>query len=312
MKSPVLFLVFNRPESTRQVFEAIRAARPTKLYISADGPRAGRAEEARLCAEVRGIANFVDWPCEVKTLFQETNLGCKTGVARGITWFFDHEAEGIILEDDVLPIPTFFEFCDELLERYREDTRVSMISGCNLISGHYAPAHSYLFSRYNHIWGWASWRRAWQHYDVSMAAWPAWRDGHGLHGLPGASRLFERHWRGIFDAAYAGKIDTWDYQWTFAIWQMGGLTALPAVNQTYNLGFGPDATHTTQATPQYVIESRPLPLDFPLTHPRLVERDSQADRIINSKIFGITFRNRIKAYWRRLRSLSRPSHSNCI
>ncbi len=168
MRSPVLFLVFNRPDSTRKVFDAIRSARPPKLYITADGPRPDRPAEAKLCSEVRAIASAVDWPCEVKTLFRESNLGCKAGVSSGITWFFSHEDEGIILEDDVLPVPTFFNFCDEMLERYRDDARVSMISGCNLISNHFSPKQSYFFSRYNLIWGWATWRRAWQHYDVAM------------------------------------------------------------------------------------------------------------------------------------------------
>ncbi len=302
LRSPVLFLVFNRPESTREVFGAIRSARPPRLYIAADGPRVGRSGEAQLCNAVRDIAASVDWPCEVKTLFRETNLGCKLGVADGISWFFSHEDEGIILEDDVLPVPTFFAFCDEMLERYRNDARVSMISGCNLISSHFTPKHSYFFSRYSHIWGWASWRRAWQHYDVAMATWPAWRDAGGLNELPGVSRLFKRHWRKLFDAVYDGKIDTWDYQWTFAIWRMGGLTVLPAVNQTYNLGFSADATHTTHGMPEYVLASRPGQLKFPLTEPDAVERNVPADRVINSKVFGITLGNIFRSYLRRIRS----------
>lgn len=312
VKSPVLFLVFNRPDNTRQVFDAIRLARPSKLYIAADGPRVSRLAEAQLCSEVRNIAVSVDWPCEVKTLFRETNLGCKVGVSSGITWFFSHEDEGIILEDDVLPVPTFFRFCDEMLERYRKDTRVSMISGCNLISSHFTPKESYFFSRYNHIWGWATWRRAWQHYDVTMAQWPAWRDAYGLEKLSGDEPLFKRHWRSVFDAAYECKIDTWDYQWTFAIWRMGGLTVLPAVNQTLNLGFGADATHTTHDVPAYVSASRPGVLEWPLRDPSAVKRDARADRLINSKVFGITMTNLIKGYLRRFRSLASARFSEVV
>src|SRR5271165_4717676 len=175
MRSPILFLVFNRPETTRRVFETIRAARPPKLYVSADGPRAGRAGEPQRCDEARRIATSVDWPCEVKTLFRDANLGCKMGVSTGISWFFDQEPEGIILEDDIVPLPSFFDYCDELLARYRDDERVAMISGCNPIANDFRVDESYFFARFCGIWGWASWRRAWRHYDVNISAWPAWR-----------------------------------------------------------------------------------------------------------------------------------------
>jgi hypothetical protein len=294
MKSPVLFLVFNRPDTTRQVFEAIRAARPPKLYIAADGPRSGRPEEAQRCREVREIANMVDWPCEVATLFREQNLGCKIGVSSAITWFFEHESEGIILEDDVLPVATFFDYCDEMLERYRDDGRVAMISGCNLVANHFNSTDSYFFSRYNHIWGWATWRRTWRHYDVAMTEWPAWRDGGGLARVADGSRLFQSYWRGTLDAAHAGKIDTWDYQWTFACWRLAGLTALPAYNQTSNLGFGANATHTTGDTPQYLVASRARPLEFPLVHPSSVVRAVRADTAIDSYVFGINLKTILK------------------
>jgi hypothetical protein len=291
MRSPILFLVFNRPETTRRVFDAIRAARPPKLYVAADGPRANAAQEAQRCEEVRRIATAVDWPCEVHTLFRDRNLGCKIGVSSAVSWFFEHEFEGIILEDDVLPTPTFFQYCDELLEKYREDERVGMITGCNLISHYFKAAESYFFSRYNHIWGWASWRRAWQHYDVAMADWPVWRDGRGLEQMSAGNPLFAAYWRPIFNAVHEGKVDTWDYQWTFACWRHGSLAAMPAFNQTRNLGFGADATHTTKAEPAYVVSSRVHPLAFPLLHPDPVARDLRADALIDSKVFGINILN---------------------
>jgi hypothetical protein len=287
MKSAILFLVFNRPDTTRQVFEAIRAARPPRLYVAADGPRADRPGEAERCDGVRRIATAVDWPCEVKTLFLDQNLGCKMGVSSGITWFFENEAEGIILEDDVLPVASFFDYCDELLERYRHDERVAMISGCNLISRRFEPKESYFFSRYNHIWGWASWRRAWEHYDVTMKRWPAWRDEGGLARIANGSWLFEAYWRVFFDDTYYGKVDTWDYQWTFTCWCLGALSVLPAENQTRNLGFGADATHTTEEAPEYVVESEPRLLVFPLIHPVSVERQVEADKLINERVFDM-------------------------
>ena len=298
--SPVLFLVFNRPDTTRRVFEAIRAARPPRLYVAADGPRVSRADEAQRCAQVREIATSVDWPCEVKTLFRADNLGCRRAVSSAIDWFFEEEPEGIVLEDDVLPLPGFFAYCDELLARHREDPRVVAISGSNLISNRFVPHHSYFFSRHNHIWGWASWRRAWCHYDVAMRDWPHWRNEGGLARVANGDRHFQDYWQAIFDATYRGEIDTWDYQWTFACWRMGGVAVLPAFNQTSNLGFGADATHTTAEVPDCVRESQPRPLIFPLRHPDQVASIPEADRMIDRRVFGI---GPVRTLKRRLRSL---------
>jgi hypothetical protein len=243
---------------------------------------------------VQDISTAVNWPCEVKTLFQDGNLGCKGAVSRGINWFFEHESEGVILEDDVLPLPTFFDFCDELLARYRDDHRVGMISGCNLVSNRYSPCESYFFSRYNHIWGWASWRRAWKHYDVAMVEWPAFRDRDGLAHMHGATKPFEAYWERHFDSVYNGKIDTWDYQWTFTCWYKGLLTALPSSNQTHNLGFGADATHTTTDAPEYVKASAAKSLAFPLIHPPTVNHDLKADAAIDSIVFKISRWSEVK------------------
>ena len=294
MKSAVLFLVFNRPDTTRQVFDTIRAARPPKLYVAADGPRPNRAGEAERCAEVRRIATNVDWPCEVKMLFRELNFGCKMGVSGGINWFFEHEPEGIILEDDVLPVASFFDYCDELLERYRNDERVALVSGCNLVSRRFKPKESYFFSRYNHIWGWASWRRAWQHYDVTMEDWPNWRDTGSLARIGNGSRLFTAYWRELFDKMHRGEIDTWDYQWTFTCWRLGMLSILPSENQTHNLGFGTDATHTLAETPDCVAESMPKELEFPLAHPNTVERQVEADKLLDERVFNLNLKSFLK------------------
>lgn len=287
MRSPVLLIVFNRPEPTAKVFDAIRAARPPRLYVAADGAREGRAGEAERCAEVRRIATAVDWPCEVRTLLRERNLGCKRAVSGAIDWFFEQEPEGIVLEDDVLPLPSFFPYVEELLERYRDDTRVGLVSGCNLISHRAAEGDSYVFSRHPHIWGWASWRRAWRTFDVTMGEWPAWRHA-GLAALAEGSWRLEHYWRYRFDAVHAGKIDTWDYQWVFALWRSGMLSITPARNLTTNLGFGADATHTTAEVPDFVRESLPRDLDFPLRHPARVERARSFDELVETHVLKLT------------------------
>jgi len=286
VRSPILFLVFNRPETTARVFDAIRTARPPRLYVAADGPRATRPVEAERCDAVRSLATAVDWPCEVFTLFRTENLGCKRAVSSGISWFFEHESEGVILEDDCVPDPSFFPYCDELLEHYRDDPRVMCISGDNFISGTWKPQESYYFSKFIHIWGWASWRRAWQHYDVDMHDW---RRSDKLavleQWMPGQRRA-QAQWRACFDGVSGGTIDTWDYQWVYACWRHGGLSAMPAVNLISNVGFGADATHT--ASPENKLAALPVQaLSGPITHPASVRADQCADAWTSLHVLGI-------------------------
>lgn len=306
MISPILFLVFNRPDTTRRVFEAIRAAKPSRLYVAADGPRQGRPEEEQRCALVRRIATEVEWPCEVRTLFQDDNLGCREGPYAGIDWFFRHEEAGIILEDDVLPVCSFFEYCDELLSHYKNDDRVGMVSGSNFVARPNDRPDGYLFSRYTHIWGWATWRRAWQNYDLAMDEWPRWRDEGGLKRMPGSNRRFESYWHDIFESVYSGKMTScWDYQWLFACWRVGALTILPQVNQTENLGFGTQATHTTTLAPAFVVNSKPQPLNFPLRHPDTMLQDLQLDAQIDSEVFGINAWSMFRRQLQRIGALRR-------
>lgn len=285
-RSPVLFMVFNRPHTTQRVFDAIRQARPPRLYVAADGPRPSRDGEARRCDEVRRIATAVDWPCEVTTLLRDQNLGCKAAVSSAISWFFENEPEGIILEDDCLPHPSFFAYCDELLERYRSDPRVVCIGGVNFVSKAWTPDASYYFSRYAHIWGWASWRRAWQHYDVSMASWTGGQDRGLLDAAFPDSPHERRYWRQIFDRVSSGAIDTWDYQWAYTCWQQRGLTCLPRANLITNIGFGADATHTLSAESK--MANLPVgDLSFPLKHPSQVECSAHPDRWTSRHVFEI-------------------------
>jgi hypothetical protein len=277
LETAVLFMAFNRPETTSRVFDAIRKARPPRLYVAADGPRADRIGETARVERVRKIATEVDWPCEMKTLFRKDNLGCKQAVSGAITWFFENEEEGIILEDDCLPHPDFFNFCETMLDYYRNDERVDVITGNNFQNGQQRGAGAYYFSKYNHCWGWASWRRAWRHYQGDLPFWPEWRGSDDWKAVC-PDNIERRYWERIFDQVYAGAIDTWDYPWTACVWTHRGLTATPNVNLVTNIGFGVDATHTCD--PNAHQANMPVAALPEIVHPQIVKQDKEADAYI--------------------------------
>lgn len=283
MRSPILFLVFNRPDVTKRVFEAIRKARPLKLYIAADGPRKEKTGEAECCIAVQEIVSQVDWPCEISKLIRQENLGCKMAVSSAIDWFFSCEPEGIILEDDCLPAPDFFQFCDELLEKYRDDDRVGMISGDNFQHGVRRGTGDYYFSRYCHIWGWATWARAWKKYDANVSRWPDLRTSNWLEslGLQGGERKF---WTRAFDRVHLRQQDTWDYQWTFTCWLNNMLSIMPNVNLISNIGFDRDATHTIGSSIYSDMETGKL--NFPLQSVSQIQRDQDADHLTSRNMFS--------------------------
>lgn len=240
MRSAVLFLIFNRPDTTQQVFEAIRAAKPPRLYVAADGARPNQKGETERSIEARSIATAVDWPCEVKTLFRESNLGCGKAVSSAIDWFFSYEPEGIILEDDTLPNRTFFTYCDKLLEKYRDSPQIMSISG-SFFGNSTAHTNNYYYSNYSLMWGWATWARAWRNYSFEVhpgrfKLFPIYRK---------LSRILPAlYWYQISNLLCRKKIDTWDYQWILTILLKDGLVCRPCVNLVKNLGFRADATHT--------------------------------------------------------------------
>lgn len=283
LRSPVLFLVFNRPDLTARVFEAIRQARPSRLYIAADGPRTDRPNEAEQCRKVRTLVAQVDWPCQVETLFHDENLGCKEAVSLAITWFFKSEPEGLVLEDDCLPSPDFFVFCDELLERYRHDERVGMICGTSLFDlrkeGVVQKQEDYIFSRYFSVWGWASWARVWKDYDVNISAWTDHR--RDISHLTSHSRLRKIN-ECLFDSVQSGKIDTWDYQLSFLHWATQRVAIVPTFNLVENIGFGPDATHTKNSLDLLSKRSRGHSdrLEFPLVEPQLMVPNLGYQRLV--------------------------------
>ncbi len=242
-KSAVLFVIFNRPDTTLKVFEQIKLAQPSRLYIAADAPRADVPEDKLLCEQAKAVIDLVDWECEVKTLFNKENAGCKKAVSSAITWFFDHEEEGIILEDDCLPAKSFFRFCDVLLEEYRHDTRVRHISGCNLQQGKEWGDGSYYFSNRTHVWGWAAWRRVWHDFEDTLHRYNNEEIKDKIQQIY-ADPLVCETWVNIFNELKAGKIDSWAHQLDFANLFNNGLAIIPNVNLISNIGFGNNATHT--------------------------------------------------------------------
>jgi hypothetical protein len=291
----VLLLVFRRPEQTRRVFESVRRAKPSRLYVAADGPRPDRPGEAALCEEARRIATNVDWPCTVRTLFRDHNLGCRMGVSTALDWLFEHEKEGVVLEDDCVASSSFFPYCAELLERYRDDERVMCISGDNFQRGRSVTPYSYYFSRYMHCWGWATWRRAWRLYDRNMELWPEFRDSGGLRAWSDGDEGFVRYWQATLDVAAAGKVDSWAYRFLFTCWANSGLTCLPARNLVSNIGYGEDATHTRGSGETMPAEE----LELPLQHPPAICRHSGADKYEQQNVYGIADKPRLRALVRR-------------
>lgn len=279
--TPVAFLIFNRPDTTARVFEAIRRARPARLLVVADGPRPGRPGEERLCAEARAVIDGVDWPCEVLKNFAERNLGCKGRVSSGLDWVFTQVEEAIILEDDCLPHPGFFPFCEQLLERYRNDERVMMIGGTNYLLDSLAIPESYCFSRYFPIWGWASWRRAWSRYDIAMRDWAEFKARRGLDTYY-SQRFMRNHVAAMFDAAHDNRIDTWDIQWFYSCLFSNGLCAIPRVNLISNIGLV--GTHTSGDTSNNLFPLFDIEVDD-LRHPRQVSPNLAYDDEFFAKKF---------------------------
>jgi len=282
LHTPVAIIIFNRSDTTERVLAEIAKAKPQKLFVIADGPRDGNPEDAERCAAARAVIDRVDWQCEVIKNYSDVNLGCGNRPASGISWVFEHVEEAIILEDDCVPNQSFFRFCEELLERYRDDERIMHIAGNNFQFDHQRGPHSYFFSFHNISWGWATWRRAWSYFDLKVKQWQALKDTLWLLGILKDDRAV-KHYREIFDIAYEGNVDFWDYQWSFACWAQHGLSVLPNTTLVTNIGCQEDATHTKSAN--YAIANLPKSaMVFPLQHPPYMVRDSKADQFWIEKL----------------------------
>jgi hypothetical protein len=299
LTTPVLLIVFNRPDTTARVFQEIRRAGPPALYVAADGPRPGVAADTALCDAARRVVAEIDWPCDVRTLYRDENLGPKHAPASAITWFFDHEPEGIVLEHDCLPHPSFFRFSEELLARYRREPRVMMIGGWNPLGRWRDDRQSYHFST-GGPWGWASWRRAWTHYDVHMARWADEEARRALRAILRHPRQLRDDLR-RFALTHAGRIQTWDYQWRFARLVNGGLTVTPSRNLVRNIGFRPDAT-TTRRSRSVFAHMPAYELEFPLRHPPAVELDQD----FVARAYDFVHPRLPQRLWRRLAEVLTP------
>lgn len=306
LQKPVVFLIFNRPDTTARVFAEIARVRPATLLVIADGPRDGRLDDSIRCAETRKIVDNIDWPCTVLRNYADRNLGCKQRISSGLDWAFSHVEEAIILEDDCLPHPDFFRFSEEMLARYRNDEQVMMVAGTNYMKDKLPIRESYCFSRYYPIWGWASWRRAWCKYDIIMRDWERLkREGHLQSFYSQAyMRRIVTAW---FDAAATNRIDTWDIQWFYSCLFNNGLCIVPKNNLISNIGVV--GTHTSGNVSSNFF---PLfPLEQPLEHPEKLFPNHLYDEYLFRTRLKRSMGEKIRGFWHFLRASLMTSGDRC-
>lgn len=282
-ETPVVLIIFNRPEHTRKVLDKIRQVRPKKLYVIADGPRADHPLDPELVLACRRLTDAIDWDCDVVRDYAEKNLGCRERVVTGLSKVFNQEDRAVILEDDCLPSKSFFYYTQNLLSRYADDARVGSIGG-TLPSGIGTPGQdSYFFSKYPRIWGWATWSRVWKNYDASILKWPDLRKTNFLEKQLRTKKAI-RNWTWNFDRIYKNEIDTWDYQFVFSMWMHNMLTVMPTKNLISNIGFGPEATHTFDSSSEFanIISEE---IELPLVHPISISA-SQLDLPLEKMLFS--------------------------
>lgn len=287
LTTPVALIIFNRPDKTKIVFEEIRKAKPSKLFIIADGPRKNIDNDYHLCLKTREVVENIDWDCQVYKDYSEINLGTRVRPSSGLEWVFSQTDDAIILEDDCLPHPSFFEYCQILLEHHKNNYNVNMISGSNFISQYSNKNYSYYFSVFHHFWGWATWKRSWELFDLEMKSWPKLKASKLLYQTV-PNKKSAKYWETLFDDVYNGKISTsWDYQWYYSSWKNKNLAIIPSVNLISNIGFGVEATHTKN--PNHIRANVPIKaVQFPLIHPPDIKSDVKVDMIEAKTIFTFT------------------------
>lgn len=294
LETPVLLLIFNRPDTTQRTFDAIRAVKPRHLFVAADGPRSDKPTDVERCRNARSVIEQVDWSCTVQTLFRTENRGCGRGPAEAITWFFEQVEEGIILEDDCVPDPSFFPYCQTLLEKYRDDKQVYMITGTNALKRWTIRRESYFFSYMAHSLGWASWRRAWANFDYEMREWETETGKQKIRNTLSLPMYFNHFSAEFTKYQLSRPDDVWDFQWLYSRWANGGKTVVPTVNLISNIGFNADATHSVNESD--LLANLPRhELEFPLVHP-----PQRLDKLFDWYVFERFVNPEKRPLWKKL------------
>jgi len=288
--TPILFVIFNRKDVAVKSFKKIKELRPVKLYIACDGARDSVVGEKKLVENTRkAILELIDWDCELKTLFQENNLGCGLGVYTAINWLFENEEKGIILEDDCVARESFFLYVEELLVRYKDDARIGMISGFNQVNSAYND-FSYTFSKYKACWGWGTWRRAWVNMDLELN-WTKSKDYNSIISNMGYLKKDFNYWKYRLKLINLKQVSAWDWQWYFSLASNNQLTIFPETSLISNIGFGASATHTSFGDKK--ILNTKCNIKFPLRHPQYIVPNIDFDRAFykkNNTLFYILMR----------------------
>jgi hypothetical protein len=299
-ETPILLLFWRRPDTLKKVLYEIKKIRPKKLFLSCDGYKeTDFATKKRVGESKQLIDQVIVWPCKIYKNYSDTHKGCKKSVSQAISWFFQHVTEGIILEDDCLPGSDFFRFCSMMLKKYRHNKNVWAITGNNFQQGIVRGNSSYYFSKYVHIWGWATWRRCWAHYDSSIKFWPQWRHSSAYRSTFQNSDEFT-YWTRFFEETYQGWINTWDYQWLATVWRNRGMTVTPQKNLVTNIGIGKSGTHTKKGVRFLQVKKEKNP--HRIIHPPDFLVDRGADDFVFRNLFlkKNPFQKK-KRMWKRIR-----------
>lgn len=293
LETPVLFLTFNRPDTTIRVFEAIKKAQPKRLYLACDGPRPNNTNDVRKCDEVKEVLSGVDWECDVKMLFREKNLGCMTACTEAISWFFENEEYGIILEDDCLPAQSFFSYCEAVLKKYKDDSRIVHVNGNNYNTSKVTKTdYSYHFTFFPQVWGWATWRRAWKNFQTTMPLFKDFDDPQFFRHIGLTDRDYAKirlRWLKVYEQQVN---NVWDYQWHFINMLEGNLVVSPVKNQISNLGFNEGSTHS----PHVNLLKADLPrheMSLPIVHPPCLFIDHLMNDNYRHMMINETFRMKV-------------------